>query len=377
MTIDRNDIVFTLSEIRQKVRDLSGRPSVNQITDDAIDKYINRFYTINLPNILDTRAFDGFWEFNTIKKVTKYGLDRDILSLGNIAYVDGNEIVIDKDPGTFFSKYPKQYQSQSTSIGTGDGSTTAFTGTLNQTVLKNDTFVATDTVEVFTPQEILYITNISQASPAVVTTETAHGLTTGDRVLLDQLQNGMSEVDNVASTVTVLSTTTFELDDVDSTNYESYKLGGIVTPLSVILLTGTLGGSGRITTGSGAFTVTFNSAPSDGQAITCSYEAEQMGEPEAALFYGTELHFRPIPNSSYDVQIPATIAPKEILNDTDAIVDSSLAKLIAYGAAMDLLNDKGQQDASAVISLEYRALLAQANNKFVRSMTNQRAKPGF
>ena len=85
------------------------------------------------------------------------------------------------------------------------------------------------------------ITNITQANPAVVTTNIPHLLTTGDTIAIDGVV-GMTEVnDNPHGgtnpgdnwkfwNVTVLSPTTFSLD-VNSLGFTAYTSGGIVHPV--------------------------------------------------------------------------------------------------------------------------------------------------
>ena len=72
----------------------------------------------------------------------------------------------------------------------------------------------------------LAISGITKANPGVVTCAT-HGLTTGDRVYISGVV-GMTEVNNKIFTVTVLTTTTFELDEVDTTGYTTYSSAGNV-----------------------------------------------------------------------------------------------------------------------------------------------------
>lgn len=66
------------------------------------------------------------------------------------------------------------------------------------------------------------IANITQANPAVATTASAHGFTTGDKINITGAA-GM-EVDG-NYTITVLSGTTFEIDDLDSTALPAYDGG--------------------------------------------------------------------------------------------------------------------------------------------------------
>jgi hypothetical protein len=70
------------------------------------------------------------------------------------------------------------------------------------------------------------ITNITNASSAIITTSAAHGLTTGDIVFLYQI-NGMNELNGSRPTITVLSPTTFSVG-YDTTVYNTYTSGGIV-----------------------------------------------------------------------------------------------------------------------------------------------------
>jgi len=68
------------------------------------------------------------------------------------------------------------------------------------------------------------ISNITQANPGVVTTRWAHGYLTGDPVQLNDVL-GMTEVNELDFTVTVLTTTTFEIDR-DTTGDTAYTSGG-------------------------------------------------------------------------------------------------------------------------------------------------------
>jgi hypothetical protein len=82
------------------------------------------------------------------------------------------------------------------------------------------------------------VTAVSKTNPAVVTTSTAHGLLTGDGVSASTQFAGMTQLDRNRYKVTVLSPTTFSLQDInggniDSTAYSTYSSGGhIAGPLS-------------------------------------------------------------------------------------------------------------------------------------------------
>lgn len=81
------------------------------------------------------------------------------------------------------------------------------------------------TVVIGAINETALITNISQANPAVVTTDSAHGFSNSDEVFIWRTV-GMTEVNDLKFTVANATSTTFELSGVDSTAYTAYTSGG-------------------------------------------------------------------------------------------------------------------------------------------------------
>lgn len=98
------------------------------------------------------------------------------------------------------------------------------------------------------------ITGITNANPAVVTTSAAHGLSTGDFV---EIVSGWSRLTNKIVRVTMLTTTTFSIDGLDTTLTTIYPAGsgtGTVakvsgfTQLSQITTVNTSGGEQQFLT---------------------------------------------------------------------------------------------------------------------------------
>ncbi len=86
------------------------------------------------------------------------------------------------------------------------------------------------------------ITNITQANPGQVTTATNHGLTNGDQVTIVDVV-GMTEVNNVTFTITVVDPTNFTLG-VDTTPFGAYISGGrvnILLPVQGLFVRQTVG----------------------------------------------------------------------------------------------------------------------------------------
>lgn len=67
----------------------------------------------------------------------------------------------------------------------------------------------------------------SKADPCVITTLESHNLNTGDLVTIFSV-GGMTELNNLQFYITVLSTTTFSLNGIDSTGYTAYTSGGYI-----------------------------------------------------------------------------------------------------------------------------------------------------
>lgn len=74
----------------------------------------------------------------------------------------------------------------------------------------------------------LLVSGITQANPAVVTTTLDHQLTTGSVIRIKHVV-GMTEINNIDLTVTVISATEFSVG-IDSTGYGAYVSGGVITP---------------------------------------------------------------------------------------------------------------------------------------------------
>lgn len=67
------------------------------------------------------------------------------------------------------------------------------------------------------------ISGITRANPGVVTTTAAHGFVTGDKIYLKGI-GGMTQVNDLAFTITVLSTTTFSIG-VNTSTYGTFTAG--------------------------------------------------------------------------------------------------------------------------------------------------------
>lgn len=117
---------------------------------------------------------------------------------------------------------------------------TSSTATFNYQIASSNGFTNADTSGGVT-ESTFAISSITQADPCVVTTSSAHGFQTGQLVRITDLGSdmptprGMDQIDGKRYAITVLSTTTFSLqdpisgEDIDSSSYTAYVSGGNVT----------------------------------------------------------------------------------------------------------------------------------------------------
>lgn len=89
---------------------------------------------------------------------------------------------------------------------------------------KGSTYTAAHYSGLFNEVSTGSITNITQASAAVVTSA-SHGLSTGDRVRINNVA-GMTEINGLESVITVSDANTFSLDSIDSSGFTAYGSGG-------------------------------------------------------------------------------------------------------------------------------------------------------
>jgi len=123
----------------------------------------------------------------------------------------------------------------------------------------------------------LIIVGITQANPAIVTTSVAHGLPAAGEIEISSVV-GMTELNGRRFRVFSVSSTQFELKDVDSTDFMPYVSGGTATPAFA-----------KVTNGTAQFQNTITWAKADGVSTYSVYREENgfygfIGDTEALSF---------------------------------------------------------------------------------------------
>jgi len=294
---------WTLADLRQKVRKVTGRLTPGELSNSDLDTYINNYYTLTFPAELKLEKKYTFYEFLTTPNQAWYDLPNSTYTnLVPPALVDFYEMYWFQDPVSF-DGYTLQQITRLTPW-TGDGSTVTFTTTVQAFPIMPSTTVITDNTETFQ--------------------DTSQTWTTSN-----------------------------------------------------VTLTGDLGGTATINYDSGSISVTFNTAPANGQDIYLSYEQFQPGRPQAVLMYNNQLQFYPVPDTAYRFQIKAFGIVAELTAATDTPELNEWGPCIAYGASRDILADLGEMDAYAEVTALYKEQLAYVLKRTNQNLLNTRATPNF
>ncbi len=303
---------WQLSDIRNKVRRVTGRLTTREISDLEIDRYINQYYQYTFPADVKLERAHTYYEFVTSANVQSYVLPDGYTNFEPPGSIDLGYIQWYQEPAAFYDQNPSLINRLT--IGTGDGSTVAFSTTVSSFPILPDTLVITDNVEIFEDTNTTWTTS------------------------------------NVA-------------------------------------ITGSLGGSATVNYLTGVMSVTFNTAPADGQAIFASFVNFVAGRPTAVLLYDNLFTFYPVPDTSYRfkakayannlVKTSAGVVQPFFVNITDSPLLEEWGPTIAYGASRDIHTNYGEMDAYAETTILFKEQLAYILRRTEQNLLNTRSEPHF
>lgn len=130
-------------EIRRVIREVTGRPSPDQISDERLNEDINNYYVFTMPFELKEQISNQFLQFKTTPGIDVYAFPGGYFTDQPGAYADGFPLVFYQDPDIFFQDWPQQYAVNN--IAVGDGITSNFIGGLqNPPLIIGSLFFAAD-----------------------------------------------------------------------------------------------------------------------------------------------------------------------------------------------------------------------------------------
>lgn len=289
----------TLQTIITKVRRLTRSPSPQELTDQQIVDYVNTFVLYDLPeqlrlfNFRETLTFytePNVDTYSTVDAPTTsplYNFKNRYITVHPPIYVAGYEALYTQDRAQFFNIFPQIRFIQS--IGTaGDGVTTTFSGTFNNTpVLQN--YVLINSV--------------------------------------DANNEGLG------------------VKDIPSDPFNG--TGTLVT-----VDTGVAAGTINYLTG--AFTVTFPTAPKSGAQINYQAFAYNASRPTAMLYFDDKFTMRPVPDQVYAVELEVNVQPSELLDSNTNPALNEMYQYISYGASKKVFEDRQDLDSVQLIMPEFK-----------------------
>ena len=103
-------------------------------------------------------------------------------------------------------------------------------------------------------------------------------------------------------------------------------------------------GTGTINYATGAFSATFTNPPASTLTIYDKYQAYQANRPQGCMFFENEFTLMPVPDQVYQIRMQGFVLPTLLVSDTDIPTQPEWGPLIAYGAALELFADRGDND---------------------------------
>lgn len=294
---------WTLADIRQKVRQVTGRFSSNEITNTQLDDYINKYYTLTFPAEVKLEQKHVYYSFTTSANQAYY--DQPETTFTNFeppSTVSNLSMLWYQDPSYFFENNPLQYTFLTP--WTGDGATLAFSTTVTGFPIYPGTLTISDTVELF--------------------------------------------------------------QDINKDWTESN-----------VVISGDQGGMATINYDTGSVSVTFATAPTNGQIINLNYVIFQPGRPQSILMYNNQFQLFPVPDQAYIVEMRAYSVVTELTSATDTPDLNEWGPAIAYGAARDIFSDYGELDSYAETTQLYKEQIAYVLKRTNQDLLNIRSSPNF
>ena len=309
----------TLADIRNKVRRITGRPNVLQISDVQIDDYINTYYIYDLSEQLRLESFRVNYQFTTNANQPVYDFPKE-LYLTNMPpiFIGGYQSYITQSRENFFRINPQLNLLQQ-QIGTGNGTPGPYNFTLTNTPImpgykRNPPGAYTFTAPGASGQPASYL-NWNVVISAL----------DGNGTSITLVDNGGSDTDPAHIPGIHLNT------------------GNLYLPTDPVTDIATSKGTINYINGQVAVTSFATNIPI-GNPINVQYVPYVASRPQCALFYQDQIMLYPVPDQAYTVSLEAFKYPTAFLSGgagTQSPQLNELWQLLAYGAADKIFADNG------------------------------------
>lgn len=381
-------MAWTLQDIINKVRSVTGTPSTDQLSNQEVIDYINNYYVYVMPFELKEQIQNNFLRFITTPGVNVYNFPGGYFTDQPGAYADGFPLIFYQDPDIFYQDWPQQYAVDN--IATGDGVTATFTGGLqNPPVIIGSVIIASDDPtgfqQVVTDQAGNVVTQTIATGNGGTTyngTLTAYPILAGSLTITNGVENFVDNGFGILTGNKGGSGTIVYSTGVWSVTFNTAVTSGVAISATYesSASTGVLSGSGGVGTINyltGAYSVTFNQAPASSAVIYAKYQGYSGNRPQGILFYQNQFTLMPVPDQAYQIQMQGYIQPEELTNLTDTPTQAEWGQLIAYGAALDIFSSRGDNDNYERYYPIFKRFENVALGRTIQQLTAEQSVPRF
>ncbi len=397
-------ITGKLSEIRDKVRNLTAMPSTSQVTDSDLNDVINDYYQNQFPLEVDVPELRGFFSQSTsVADDGAYSVSADVLKLQAPVMVNGEKVSLTFNESSFFDKYPKtdggtayNITDPSLTIGSSDTAAvknSAFTYRIDQhsySKASAETSLSGSVV----PQNKYSAFKLEVNSDGTVTVTQASD--TGSKVIGSDLNEYRCIVSHTSSAatkpVTGASYAAYWTATGNTGSSETWESGqsyvaeqtGFTTPaLAVDALDNESSDKacmGFVTVVNTSGTFTPGTTALNASGVTATYtdgKFSDRDQPVDLLYYENTLYTRPKPDDIYYIEIGQISKPTALSSDTDTVTDARWYNCISYGAAINYLEEKGLHNKAASLVNMYNYYKVLVNRKKVGMVSGSQTKRRF
>lgn len=341
----------TLQAIQTKVRRITRKPSIQQLTDADLQNYINTFVVYDFPEQLRTFNLRTTFTFFTNPLQDRYITDATLpqtnplynfqnkyLTVHPPIYIAGFQSFYTQSREQFFNIYPNI--NSIASIGQrGNGLTQTFTGVINT----NQAIVPPG----FTQQTALLQNQVLFDSIDV----NGAGLALIDVPVIDPATGNPTLNGNLYIPGQTPALPPTVVDPFNTINYAT-----------------------------GVFTITFANPPAANKIINSQTVPVSPALPQSILFFDEKFIVRPVPDQTYRVNMEVYMRPTALLATNQSPQLEEWWQYIAYGASKKIFEDQMDMDSVQQIMPEFktqerlclrRTLVQLANERVATIYTEQ------
>ncbi|MHC4322713.1 MAG: hypothetical protein ACYSUX_00405 [Planctomycetota bacterium] len=321
-----------------RFRLLTGRSSTSSITDADVHKRINQYYTKEFPAEAMVDEFDVFvTQALSATDDGIYALSQDIIRFDDPVTINGRQITLVRDRELFFgtNHYTHSHYLHSHHHSTHPHAGGQFS---DEQYITEPTLVigSSDTKKV---KHSDFDYSVNDYAYSKLSSEVA---LTGSAIPTGKYGAWSLKIDTDGD-ITVAAATD------NATGYDTPRLA--LEALNTSDSDNAYMGYVTVTKSDGAFTP--DTTALDASNVTATFtdgKFENRNEPESILLYGGNIYVNPKPNDIYELKALSIQDRPAALDTGDAPSDPKWGSMIAMGAAINFLSEKGNTERLVELS---------------------------